>query len=826
MKHVSVSVRDLVEFLLRCGDIDNRKDVSGDPDAMQEGLRIHKKIQKSMPVGYRSEVTLKETWDYDDMTLTIEGRADGIWEREEDGHPAVIIDEIKSMYANLNFIDDPKPVHLAQAKCYAAIYGPETRLERIGVQLTYCDIDTEEIKRFRFNFRVKELREWIRDLADRYMVWARMAYEHECRRDASISELEFPYEYRPGQKELARDVYRVIKMERNLFINAPTGVGKTLSVLYPSVKAVGEGLAEKIFYLTAKTVTASVATDTFRLLADKGLDIRTVHITAKEKACANGDFLCNPDACPYADGHFDRVNDAVFDVITHEHIITREVIFDYVQKHKVCPYEFSLDVSSWCDAVIGDYNYAFDPRVKLRRFFEMNSGDDFIFLIDEAHNLPSRACEMYSAAIIKEDVLECARMVRGMSKTLTSALTSVNKKMLELKRECDESYVLFPDVSDLAKAANRLQLELSKLLEKQKFFDTRDEVLDFFFKVKKFNDVYGEMIRGYKIYGKLQYDGSFCVKLLCVDPSDNIQECLAYARSAVFFSATLLPMPYYKELITGDIDDYAIYAETSFTQNQRLLAAARDVSSKYTRRSADEYSKIAEYIRTAVNARKGNYIAFFPSYEFMEHVREFLEPAEEELPDFEGAVDGLPDFEGVVDGLPDQEMDVKSGGSGTFDIIVQNQRMSEKEREGFLAEFGLERDRSLLGLCVMGGIFSEGIDLTDEKLIGAIIVGTGLPMINTESEIAKKFFDEDGKDGFAYAYRYPGMNKVMQAAGRVIRKETDRGIILLLDERFNYSDYRALFPKEWSDCRSVRLETVRAAVGEFWSSRGKIMKNS
>lgn len=786
MKHVTVSVRNLVEFILRSGDIDNRRDISGDPDAMQEGLRIHKKIQKSMPAGYHSEVTLKETREYEDMALTIEGRADGIWEKEEDGQRVVIIDEIKSLYANLDFLNDPKPVHLAQARCYAAIYGPETGLEKIGVQMTYCDIDTEEIKRFRFSYRVSELREWIDELAEKYMVWARMDAEHEKLRNESIAALEFPYEYRPGQKELAIDVYRAILRGRNLFINAPTGVGKTLSVMYPSLKAVGEGLASKIFYLTAKTVTASVATGTFTLLAENGLNIKAVHITAKEKACANGDFICNPDACPYAEGHFDRVNDAVFDIITHENIITRELIFDYAEKHKVCPYEFSLDVSNWCDAIIGDYNYAFDPRVRLRRFFEAELQGEYIFLVDEAHNLASRACEMYSAAIVKEDVLECARMVKGMSKTLTSALTSTNKKMLELKRECDESYVIYSELADLAKSMNRLQLELSKLLEKQKFFDTRDEVLEFFFKVKKFNDIYVEMFRGYKIYGKIQYDGSFCVKLLCVNPSDNIQACLASARSAVFFSATLLPMPYYKELITGEKDDYAIYAETSFTQDQRLLATARDVSSKYTRRNAAEYRKIAEYIRQVVAARKGNYIAFFPSYEFMEHVREFLE--EQVYADDEPA-----------------------------DVLIQNQHMSEKEREDFLEEFGRERDRSLLGLCVMGGIFSEGIDLTDEKLVGAIIVGTGLPMINTESEIAKKYFDEDGKDGFAYAYRFPGMNKVMQAAGRVIRKETDRGIILLLDERFNYSDYRSLFPKEWSDCRTVNLDNVRAAVEAFWA---------
>lgn len=776
---IHISVRNLVEFILRSGDIDNRKDAGGDPDAMQEGVRIHKKIQKSMPAGYRAEVSLREDFEDNGLKLTLEGRADGIWEKEEDGQVVTIIDEIKSMYANLTFIDDPKTIHLAQAKCYAAIYGMQERLERIGVQVTYCDIDTEEIRRFRFNYKVEELCSWLSEIIAKYFVWAHMAAEHAAARDESLVTLEFPYEYRPGQKETAVDVYRSIKRNRNLFIQAPTGTGKTLSVIYPSLKAMGEGLASKLFYLTGKTVTATVAIDTLKLLSEHGLKTKAVHITAKEKACANGDFICNPDACPYADGHFDRVNDAVFDCITHESVITRDVIFDYASRHKVCPYEFSLDVSSWCDAIIGDYNYAFDPRVKLQRFFEAGAVDEYILLVDEAHNLVSRASEMYSAVIVKEDILECNRMTKGMSKSLTSALNAANKRMLELKRECENDYEIYGNVDELYKALERLYSELSKLLQKQKYFDTRDEVLEFFFKVKTFVETYPYVLKGYRIYGKIQYDGSFCVKLLCVDPSDNIQESLIAARTAVFFSATLLPINYYKELITGDTEDYAIYAETSFRQEQRFLAVARDVSSKYTRRNADEYRRIAKYIEMAASAKKGNYIAFFPSYEFMEHVAAYL---------------------------PE-----------TMNTITQSSHMSEQEREAFLKEFDAEREETLVGLCVMGGIFAEGIDLTDEKLIGAFVVGTGLPMINTESEIAKKYFDEDGRDGFAYAYRFPGMNKVMQAAGRVIRKETDRGIILLMDERFMYSDYKALFPKEWNDCTTVTLENVNNRVYAFWN---------
>lgn len=779
MSELSISVRNLIEFILRNGDIDNRKDAGGDPDAMQEGIRIHKKIQKSMPAGYKSEVALKEAFEDDGMLLTIDGRADGIWEKEEDGEIVVIVDEIKSMYANLTFIENPKAIHLAQAKCYAAIYAKEENLEKISCQVTYCDIDTDEIKRFRYSYETKELREWFIDVVNKYFVWAHMADEHAKVRNESITNLEFPFVYRKGQKEVATTVYKAIKRSRNLFIQAPTGTGKTLSVLYPSLKAMGEGLASKIFYLTAKTVTATVATDTFKLLEKNGLNVKSIHITAKEKACANGDFLCNPDACPYADGHFDRVNDAVYDVITHESVITRDIIFEYAEKHKVCPYEFSLDISNWCDAIIGDYNYAFDPKVKLQRYFATGAADEYIILVDEAHNLVSRACEMYSASIVKEDILACNKMTKGMNKSLTAALNNANKKMLELKRECDKDYVLYQNVDDLDRAMERVFLELSRLLEKQKYFDTRDDVLDFFFKVKRFCDTYPMMLKGYKIYGKLQYDGSFCVKLLCVDPSENLQECLVAARSAVFFSATLLPINYYKELLTGDTEDYAIYAETTFTQDQRFLAVARDVSSKYTRRNENEYRKIAEYISTVARARKGNYIAFFPSYEFMENVSQYMNEDNA--------------------------------------IIKQNSHMTEKEREDFLNEFNEERQETLIGLCVMGGIFSEGIDLTDEKLIGALVVGTGLPMINTESEIAKKYFDEDEKDGFAYAYRYPGMNKVMQAAGRVIRKETDRGVILLLDERFNYSDYKNLFPKEWNDCKQVVMDNVAEAITGFWN---------
>ena len=774
-----ISVRDLVEFILRSGDIDNRKETGADPEAMQEGTRIHQKIQKSMPYGYEAEVTLAEQFTEDDLTLTVEGRADGIWHKREEDGIRIIIDEIKSMYANLSYVEKPKDIHLSQAKCYAAMYSRQECLDEIGIQITYCDIDTEEIRRFHFTFQQQELRQWFTELVSRYMVWAREDMAHKAERTRTASELEFPFAYRKGQKETARDVYRAVKRSRKLFIQAPTGSGKTLSTLYPSVKAMAEGLCDRIFYLTARTVTASAALNAAGLLRDRGLCIRMIHITAKEKACLNSTFDCNPDACPYAEGHFDRVNDAVFDVITHEDIITREIIRSYAEKYSVCPYELSLDVSSWCDIIAGDYNYAFDPRVKLKRFFASAVINPYILLVDEAHNLVSRAQKMYSAELIKEDVLACARMVKGMDKKLSGALNLLNRKLLALKKENGESYRVCGDLDELGNAAGMTVFALSAFLEKYRFFDLRKEVLDFYFQVKRFSDVFQGDLSGYVPYTRMEEDGRFAAKLLCVDPSVNLSEITDCVRSTVLFSATLLPMTYYKELLTGSTEDYAIYADTVFTQDQRLLVSVSDVSSRYTRRNAAEYQKIALCIQNIIKARKGNYLVFFPSYDFMRNVREYM---------------------------------------GETDILMQSSRMSEAEREAFLESFADPSEHPCTGFCVMGGIFAEGIDLKDDRLIGAIVVGTGLPMINPESEIEKEYYDSHGKDGYAYAYRYPGMNKVMQAAGRVIRTETDRGVIFLLDERFSSRDHRSLFPREWSDIRSIPSGQVQAILTAFYET--------
>ena len=787
MKTVRISVRALIEFILRSGDIDNRTESGPDPEAMLAGGRIHRKIQRSMPSTYRAEVPLKTTFEDGDLQLVVEGRADGIDRR--DG--MVLVDEIKGVYADVTRFTEAKPLHLAQAYCYACMLAREEGLSGVTCQITYCDLDTEEIRRFQTVRTAEELETWMTDLAEQYFRWAHFQADHREERNRSGEALDFPYDYRPGQKRIAVDVFRAVRRSRNLFVQAPTGVGKTLSVLFPSVKAMAEGLTERIFYLTAKTVTASVAEENLQVLLSRGLDLLACTIRAKEKLCPNEVFECNPELCPYAKGHFDRVNDAVFELLKEGGLFTAERLLAAAEKAGVCPYEFALDVSVWCDTVIADYNYAFDPRVRLRRYFSEGAGGDYIFLVDEAHNLPDRASEMYSASLVKEDVLALKKLIMKKDGRTSRALDRLNRAMLSLRRNLGDypevgrgilsgTVAELPDINFLMEPLTGSYFELSRLLEEQKNFPERKEVLTGFFEIRTFLETAEQAGEGYRIYARFDDDG-FRIRLLCVDPSARLKKCLESARTTVFFSGTLLPVQYYKEMLTGDPEEYAIYTESPFDPENRLLLAASDVSSRYQRRTETEFRRIAEYLRITVSAKTGNYLAFFPSYEFLGKVEKVLR-------------------------IPGTE------------ILVQEKEMDEDQRRAFLSVFAKADGNSRLGLCVMGGAFSEGIDLAEDRLIGCIVVGTGLPAINPESELVKEYFDAAGKDGFDYAYRYPGMNKVRQAAGRLIRTDRDRGVILLLDDRFLTPRSRSLFPLEWADLRRTDLSRIEEELNSFWKN--------
>ncbi|MCR5701434.1 MAG: ATP-dependent DNA helicase [Lachnospiraceae bacterium] len=785
MYEISTSVRGLVEFIFRSGDI-APGDGTSSKEAMLAGGRIHRKIQGKMGLDYEAEVPLRIEIEKTDYVLTIEGRADGIITNDK----GVTIDEIKGVYKKLDNMEQPIYVHKAQAMCYAYIYARKNELESINVRMTYCNLDTEEIKLFEEAFTYETLEKWFDDLVEEYCKWMQFDVDNRKLRNESVVNLAFPYDYRPGQKDMAATVYLSIKNKKNLFVQAPTGIGKTMAALFPAIQAMGNGYGEKLFYLTAKTIARSVALDGLEVLRAKGLHFRSVLITAKEKICPMEETNCDPEYCPYAKGHYDRINKAMYDVLEHEDNITRDVILDYANKHMVCPFEMGLDVSLFVDGIICDYNYVFDPRVKLRRYFGEGAKGGFIFLTDEAHNLVDRASSMYSAEIYKEDFLNMRKLLKPYNAKIAKLLGDCNKELLEMKKLCDnqKGYVLVAEIDSLYVKLMRLHAHMESFMEESKEINSlkshKDEILDFYFSINQFLNIYDLVDDSYEIYAEQVSPTSFMLKLYCIHPAKNLSDCVDKGNATIFFSATMLPITYYKELLNNNESDGAIYIPSPFPKENRALLIGTDVSSRYTLRGPAMYEKIARYVDILVHGKKGNYMIFFPSYKMLNDVYEVVV-----------ALDLISDVE----------------------IIRQEQHFNEEDREHFIERFK-DNDNAVVGFCILGGIFSEGIDLAGEHLIGAAIVGTGLPMVCNENEIKLDYFAERKGNGFCYAYLYPGMNKVQQAAGRVIRTMEDRGIILLLDERFVTGQVVDTFPAEWADYRTVTLDNVAQCVDAFWQN--------
>lgn len=818
-----ISVRNLVEFMCTSGDIDNRDVSVPDVKVMQEGARIHRKIQHSMGSSYHAEVLLRHEvpltsangYDY---TLKIEGRADGIIadiSEDEDGNKTpqgdVIIDEIKTMQSDVTKLKEPVYVHKAQALVYGYIYLSKHNLDRINIQMTYCNTETEKIVRFTENYDKDRISAWFLKLVNDFKRWMDYVFDERQLRNDSIHKLSFPFEYREGQKKLVASVYKSIEQERTLYIQAPTGVGKTISTVYPSVQACGRGLADKIFYLTSKTITRTVAEEAYSILRDKGLHFTTVTLTAKDKICHMDERNCNPESCEYAKGHFDRINDAVYDIITHENVIDRGKILEYSVKHKVCPFEMSLDVSYWCDGIICDYNYLFDPDASLKRYFADGTKGNYIFLVDEAHNLVDRTRQMYSAVLVKEDFLKCKNAVKDMDKRLASSLEKCNKYLLSLKRQCDKEYIIVDDCGTFPDTLSKCFSYMQKFLDKYKNNPVSDEIIEFFFSVRHFLNMYDCADDKYVTYAELADDGNLLLHLYCVDPSGNISLRLSQGKAAVMFSATFLPVNYFKEMISGNTEDYAVYAHSPFDTSNKRVIVGRDVSSRYTRRNVNEYTKVADYIRKLVTSRDGRYMVFFPSYSYMQAVYEVYTEK------YQSNIIELADN----DMVSDTALDIFSlSGGGVYNIIKQPPNMKEADKEKFLSLFMEKDSTNIVGFCVLGGIFSEGIDLRGEALIGAAIVGTGIPMICRQRNILRDYFDSRGRNGYQYAYVYPGMNKVLQAAGRVIRTDSDKGIILLLDDRFLTKEYEQQYPREWDVIYPCDIAGVDGCIKEFWDKEG------
>lgn len=778
MLYEKISVRNLVEFILRKGNLDNRK-ISN--HTAQEGARIHRKLQKAAGEIYQKEVFLKEKVSVKNDEILVEGRADGIFKEEG----IWVIDEIKTSEVRFEDLDDSQiEMYYYQAMVYAYIYSTQNELSDIQVQLTYYQTVEEKITRKRRSYNLSFLKDFFDNLIKEYHKWLVFQADWRKKRNTTLTDLEFPYTaFRNGQRELASAAYKTFRNKQELFVEAPTGVGKTISTLFPALKALGEDRADRIFYLTAKTITRQAAQDALDTLATKGTQLKSITITAKDKISFLEEQDRKPEDNPYAVGYYDRINDGLWDLLHQENQITRTVIEDYAKKHMLSPFELSLDASLFCDVIIIDYNYLFDPTVYLRRFFE-STDEDYYFLIDEAHNLVNRSRQMYSASIYRKSFKDIFKSFSKNDKKIQRNLRKIDREFASIEETAQEAGWTFHHQKSPAETLTKLLLRFSELTkewlaansensEEEKILDLYFEVLHFL-KISEFYDETYETMIEVK-YNDLE------IRQFCMSPAPFLANSLNKGKASLLFSASLTPLSYYQEVLGGSREALRYRLPSPFPEKNQQVFVANYIQTTYKKRNAS-YHPIARAIAEAVYAKRGNYLVFFPSYKYLDDCYEIFRQL-------------FPDIQ----------------------VILQDTQMNEKEREEFLAKFTEKPEHSLVGFCVLGGIFSEGIDLKASRLIGSIIVGMGLPQINHEQELIKDYFDEKEGEGFAYAYQLPGMNKVLQAAGRVIRDVNDKGIVLLLDQRFATKQYRQLFPAHWHNTKiCYNQEQLRQGLQTFW----------
>jgi DNA excision repair protein ERCC-2 len=807
----TVQVRQLVEFVLRTGDLGAERDFVGSNRAVA-GTRGHQTIQKSRPEGYQSEVRVAYDIEVEELTLRIQGRIDGILPLGTGS----LLEEIKTVEGRWDHTADP--LHWAQARIYGFIYAAQHQLETITLRLTYLELETGVMTEFTEETATTQLRAFFEATTAVYTDWAR---EHELRgqrRDASIRVLAFPFpQYRPGQRELAVAAYRAIARGERLFAEAPTGIGKTISVLFPAVKALAEGKAERLFYLTARTTAREVAEKAMVDLRRSGLTLRSLTLTAKEKVCVQEGRPCDPQLCPLARGYYDRRRGAMRAVLAHE-AITREVLDEVGREHQVCPFELSLDVSVWVDAVICDYNYVFDPQVYLRRHFSDGAGEH-VLLVDEAHNLVDRGREMFSAELGVERLRDVRGALEGQLPRLAKALQKLSGAIRKLgnpgggKQEI--SAIEFnPGLFDAAVAQEPLPgggvgagsptfaqgrsgvcvyRELPSTIEpavegaiaqaeawltRNEPAAFREELLSLYFELFSMLRTIGRYDERYRTL--VTPGRSPQLKLYCVDPSVLLRQAVERGRAAVFFSATLTPTEYYRELLGGQSGDTTLSLASPFDRANLAVLIHPGIRTHFKARVAS-LGAVVETIGTFVQARPGKYLIYLPSYQYLADVQRLFRQKYPAVPTLE-----------------------------------QRPGMSEADRDTFLGAFAGGSEEMCVGFAVMGGIFGEGIDLVGDRLIGAVIVGVGLPQLSVERDLIRDHFQARIGAGFDYAYTFPGMNRVLQAIGRVIRSETDRGAVLLVDTRFGETRYRGLFPSWWQTQRVLTTAEIADALSTFW----------
>lgn len=751
---ITLSVHQLVDFLLREGDIDNRVFNS---DTMAMGTKIHASYQKKQGEKYLSEVALRETFSFGEVDVVLEGRADGII--IGGGYP--IIDEIKTTVADLNeFYKEQKNWHFAQAKCYALMYCHKMELEKAGVRLTYISQidDSQMIKEEEYN--VGELEEDIEKLIEEYLTFEEKQMAHIKARNESAKKLNFPYSsFREGQREMAKYTYMTAKNGGVFFCEAPTGIGKTMSALYPTIKSWSVSDNDKIFYLTAKASGRLSAFDAMGKMYEAGLVARDSIITAKEKTCINPGAACNPDECPFAKGYYAKLRAAVREALETDARFSSEYVRAMARRYEMCPFELQLDLSLWADVIILDYNYLFDPIVYLERYFDSSvDSSKYFALIDEAHNLVDRGRSAYSERIsisMIDKVKADMRHIKAIK--IKNALTKLKNSLDFVDLEDGENKRIHEVPDGVRKALDSLS-RAHLAMAKEKHPNYGEAYADLSRTCHRFSFLEENYRTETSLY--LRRNGDDCsIELYCLDPSPMIKECLDKLKGAVIFSATLSPINYYMDAILGSQDYPYLLLPSPFPKDNFDLMIAPMVSTRFKDR-AKTYGEVASYLKSFISSKVGNYFIFFPSYEYLENIRPLL------------------DFEDI-------------------DVYYQERDMDDDEKTLFLSRFLPNPDHTSVGLLIIGGSFSEGVDLIDDRLIGVAVVGMGLPQICFEKEIVREFYEQRNGAGFEYAYMNPSVNRVMQAVGRLIRSENDVGTALLIDDRYTKSEYRELFSRVW-----------------------------
>lgn len=762
-KKYIISVRNLVEYVYRSGNIDRRFQTT---NSLTEGTRIHQSIQSTYSEDDQKEVSLKTEMMSDDIRFLIEGRCDGLL----NGPDGPVIEEIKSTSVEFNLIDEnSNQVYWAQAMCYGYMVCLEKKLDQIVIQLTYVHTRTNQLKKFCKTLTIRELETFMHNLVDRYTPFASLQLQNREEKLVTSQQLTFPFEhYRNGQRKLMGAAFKTIQERKNLFALAPTGIGKTISMLFPTIKMFGEmeNRIERVYYLTAKTITRQVAEETVTLFVQTGLKIKALTITAKDKICQNMNDVCQPDHCEFCIGHFDRINEAVLDILRNEQMMTKDCLLKYAQKHQVCPFEFSIELAYLADIIICDYNYIFDPRVYLKRLSD-DQKKRSVILIDEAHNLVERGREMFSAILIKSNFLQLYREYKETNPGLSQTAKSINRYFIELRKQMDEQNMkIQTDLpNELLSLAEQFILEAESELAKKRLGESSTLLLETYYLVQNFIRISKYYHEKYITY-IMKEKNEIRLKMFCLDPSTNINTMSKKYAAKIFYSATLTPASYYMDALGAQNQDYKIQIASPYSPEQ-LDVWLQPISTRFT----DRLKSIVP-ITTTIKGfiqKGGNYLVFFPSYQYLLMVVEELV----EL-------------------------------NGEFNILIQRHGMSEEEKENFLAAFEENPDKPVIGFVVMGGMFSEGIDLVGNRLNGVIIIGVGMPQINKERDLIKQYYQAIGKNGFDYAYVYPGINKVLQAAGRLIRSESDRGTLVLIDDRYLQPKYQTFFPELWKPYRLIK----------------------